>query len=92
MFEQLLEAARKLDDASLLPDAPELLLSGRLVKKKPQSPHSPSPCMLIRPVLAVPGEFSLDDIRSLATERQDKSVSSAPWICPFKLLGLDRIS
>ncbi|KAI0910489.1 hypothetical protein F4823DRAFT_561838 [Ustulina deusta] len=53
MFEQLLEAARKLDDASLLPDAPELLLS------------------------AVPGEFSLDDIRSLATERQDKSDTTA---------------
>ncbi|KAI1430081.1 hypothetical protein F5Y12DRAFT_793242 [Xylaria sp. FL1777] len=53
MFEQLLEAARQLDDASLLPDAPELLLS------------------------TVPGDFSLDHIRSLATETQDKSDTTA---------------
>ncbi|KAI0817988.1 hypothetical protein GGR55DRAFT_50915 [Xylaria sp. FL0064] len=53
MFEQLLEAACKLEDASLLPDAPELLLP------------------------AVPGEFSLDDIRSLATEPHDKSDTTA---------------
>ncbi|TGJ82572.1 hypothetical protein E0Z10_g6190 [Xylaria hypoxylon] len=49
MFERLLEAARKLEDASLLPDAPELLLP------------------------SVPGEFALDDIRSLAIEVLDKS-------------------
>ncbi|KAI0428835.1 hypothetical protein F5Y09DRAFT_357364 [Xylaria sp. FL1042] len=53
MFEQLLEAARKLEDASLLPDAPELLLP------------------------AVPGEFSLGDIQSFATETHDKSDTTA---------------
>ncbi|KAI1277129.1 hypothetical protein F5Y07DRAFT_113989 [Xylaria sp. FL0933] len=53
MFEELLDAARKLEDASSLPDAPELLLP------------------------AVPAEFSLDDIQSLATERRDKSDTTA---------------
>ncbi|KAF2968139.1 hypothetical protein GQX73_g5467 [Xylaria multiplex] len=53
MFEQLVEAARKLESASLLPDAPELLSS------------------------AVPAQFTLDDIRSLATQIQDKSDTTA---------------
>ncbi|RWA13045.1 hypothetical protein EKO27_g2072 [Xylaria grammica] len=61
MFERLLEAARELEDASVLPDAPELLLP------------------------AVPDEFTLDDVRSLATEVQDKSVSSASSINPSDL-------
>ncbi|KAI0539963.1 hypothetical protein GGR58DRAFT_462652 [Xylaria digitata] len=53
MFGQLLEAAHKLESASLLPDAPELLLS------------------------AVPAQFTLDDIRGLATETQDRSDTTA---------------
>ncbi|GAW21640.1 hypothetical protein ANO14919_111630 [Xylariales sp. No.14919] len=67
MFERLLEAARELEDASVLPDAPELLLP------------------------AVPDEFTLDDVRSLATEVQDKSDTTAVLAAVYVVLKSDKL-
>lgn len=76
MFEPLLEETRKLDDASLLTERLELLQSSKLTRGSCKPP-STSFFANARPVLAIPGDISLEQVRNLATETHDKSVSSS---------------
>ncbi|KAJ8123995.1 hypothetical protein ONZ43_g187 [Nemania bipapillata] len=68
IFEQLLEAARKLDDANLLPDIPELLSQGQLAAERGPFAAKSSCVVLTTPVTAVPDGLSIDHIRSLAAD------------------------
>ncbi|KAI0438800.1 hypothetical protein F4803DRAFT_81694 [Xylaria telfairii] len=68
MFEQLLKAARDLDDASSPPAVPELLLRA-----------------------VVPGELSLDHVRSLTAEPQDVSDATAVLWATYAVLKLNKL-
>ncbi|KAI1178819.1 hypothetical protein F4777DRAFT_575765 [Nemania sp. FL0916] len=77
MFEQLLEAARKLDDASLLVATPELLLEGMHMDNSPPTHFTLSLIMLTQHITAVPDNVTFKDIVGLATEARDGADTTA---------------
>lgn len=77
MFEQLLKAARDLDDTSSPPDVPELLLRGDWER----NPYVAKSTHANENTAAVPDQLSLDHVRSLTIEPQDGSVSSIMDLC-----------
>ncbi|KAJ2976000.1 hypothetical protein NUW58_g8201 [Xylaria curta] len=73
MVAQLLEAARKLHEASLPPAVPELLSQGGMTGYL----SAAQPSALMRPLIAITDELSLDHVTSLATATQDGSDTTA---------------